>query len=963
MGMVKDPGSIVPPMMPASLMTMIHNPYIGIRGRGISGGLNRTNPPHQSMEALRNLLHVVPTDMEDEYGRSTNGNNHDNTRPPSRSFRYFDMDEKGVGDHHANDGSDTGRHSTMTPPSTSRFGVATRWPFLFPSSTAAAAVDVVVNTEKQRSRDDDYVDEYDDNLPPSLRPNRLHQQPQSPYPRTPVSPDETASHLAEGILRAYRDLALDEAVELHLALRYWTNRWERPLMSWLEAGPMVWSGGGYNHQAVGETVARIQAVLVRRLSTIGELQQHLLRAGWQRGVAQWGFLGGGGEWAAVAGTDGRMTKSRAGPGSGLQNRLGPSLLEDDLPQPAGFHRQNSESAMAMLHPPHVSSSGSTIAPAVGSSSDLQIVTGGFVPNNKKKKQKQKRKRKVSKRSRRHNELYYTNLFVKMKDGGRISKDDSALAQWSVDAMALVRREMHRASMGQITLPYSDNWSEVHVSASEGGANDPASSSNTLPAVVPAALPAWASVALAPLRRASYSALMEDDLVSTDDDDDDDDDHDEAVVVEEEEEDGDDEEGYQNGLGDESESDIEGKATQKNNMMLRTKHRMQHSRSYGNRLSTVGHQNKRGDRPKPQKVTICDLNLLVNEVSGILDVMEDVIDVQRGRRLDKLKPPSWYRQYWFVSALVAPSVVYVVYKLAIKRDGWNLLKYASQKILNFFDEHVVRPCFAIYHELTKGTESISDRAARDTAIITLKQMILSWLDENYPEMSESQKWDVADKMDISLIEAMKERNMKTIYELNSVIRMSFIEAQFIKKEMMNALVALDDMQASTNFNMNLAAITPFVLLMWTAKRVFSYVVYTTFKWGKSREETYASIFRCVTEMERLLIMRNNPPSPPVRHHGDSLLDTSSCGTAPAGDSVLDSDDLGMLMLHIHEIRTILWDERRRFSNNVLRSVSEDLAELSGERGALSVRQQLLIVERMNRSYTFMRPTSSSSYSTG
>jgi hypothetical protein len=38
-------------------------------------------------------------------------------------------------------------------------------------------------------------------------------------------------------VRAYRDLVLDEAVELHQALRFWAERWERPVLSWLEAGP------------------------------------------------------------------------------------------------------------------------------------------------------------------------------------------------------------------------------------------------------------------------------------------------------------------------------------------------------------------------------------------------------------------------------------------------------------------------------------------------------------------------------------------------------------------------------------------------------------------------------------------------------------------------------------------------------------------------------------------------------
>jgi len=57
------------------------------------------------------------------------------------------------------------------------------------------------------------------------------------HQRKPVSDAETASQVAEGTIRALRDLALDEAVELHASLRYWSERWERPVLSWLEAGP------------------------------------------------------------------------------------------------------------------------------------------------------------------------------------------------------------------------------------------------------------------------------------------------------------------------------------------------------------------------------------------------------------------------------------------------------------------------------------------------------------------------------------------------------------------------------------------------------------------------------------------------------------------------------------------------------------------------------------------------------
>ena len=260
---------------------------------------------------------------------------------------------------------------------------------------------------------------------------------------------------------------------------------------------------------------------------------------------------------------------------------------------------------------------------------------------------------------------------------------------------------------------------------------------------------------------------------------------------------------------------------------------------------------------------------------------------------------------------------------------------------------------------KGTENISDREARKVTIENLKVMIRNWLDENFPNMPATERAKRAEAMDMSLIEARKSESLKTIYEINNVIRMSFIEAQFIKKvseqfdissflswilcshlataskEMMNALLALDEMQASNNINMNMAAVTPAVLLLYTAQKAFQFFFYALFKLGKSREETYGSFLHVLIEMERLLVMRDNPPTPPILSAEDnSRKQQESISQVTAGeDNILGEDDLGMLMLHIHELRTILWQDRRRFSSDMIRSIAEDLAELAGERGKL------------------------------
>jgi hypothetical protein len=168
-------------------------------------------------------------------------------------------------------------------------------------------------------------------------------------------------------------------------------------------------------------------------------------------------------------------------------------------------------------------------------------------------------------------------------------------------------------------------------------------------------------------------------------------------------------------------------------------------------------------------------------------------------------------------------------------------------------------------------------------------------------------------------------------------------------MMYALHAMDEMMSANDINMNIAAITPAVMLIYASMRIFRFFFYALLRPGESREEIYATFRFVLTDIERLLVMRFNPPNPSL-----ARFDTGDQVASNSGKpSVLCSDDLGMLMLLIHECRNIIWRNKRRFSPSIIQSVSEDLAELAGERGAVSVEQQLRIVDRMCRTYPFLK----------
>ena len=178
--------------------------------------------------------------------------------------------------------------------------------------------------------------------------------------------------------------------------------------------------------------------------------------------------------------------------------------------------------------------------------------------------------------------------------------------------------------------------------------------------------------------------------------------------------------------------------------------------------------------------------------------------------------------------------------------------------------------------------------------------------------------------------------------------------------MSALVAMDELMSSNEINAKIAAMTPAFILLYGARSVFRFCFYALLKFGKSREETYQSFRHTILDIERLLTMRDNPPDAPPPLSGllpsvspRKAINTAQSTRENSQGNVLDANDLGMLMLHVHECRKLLWEDRKRFSASEVRNVTEDLAELSGERGPVSVQQQLAIIARMCRTYSFLK----------
>lgn len=338
----------------------------------------------------------------------------------------------------------------------------------------------------------------------------------------------------------------------------------------------VWaSAEGYNHRSVGNQVAQIQAVLARRCAAIGELQEHLLRAGWQRGVAQWGVLGQGAQWAPVApGIDGSMAADEQ-----QQQQQRPSSSED------GSESPDFDDAIRM--------DGSQM-----SASDARTPGAGS------------------------RATAAANVVVRKRDGGGIFIDDpSFLAQWSVEAIFLVRKQLRRAGNGLIAIPYDTNWIDTAsdtaaasaLSSNDAAADDSPEEVLITPAEEPSQrmLPLWAC-------ENPGSNKTESDR------------------------------GKDDGIGLEPTS------------------------------GGLAH------------LTITDLPLMMDEVTQLLDIMEDVVAVQRCRRLERLRPPSWLRRNWYSVVTGLPLCFWLVYK------GYttDLIRQGIRQVKIFFRERLYDPLVAM-----------------------------------------------------------------------------------------------------------------------------------------------------------------------------------------------------------------------------------------------------------------------------
>ena len=387
-----------------------------------------------------------------------------------------------------------------------------------------------------------------------------------------------------------------------------------------------------------------------------------------------------------------------------------------------------------------------------------------------------------------------------------------------------------------------------------------------------------------------------------------------------------------------------------------------------------------------RIEIVDVKGMCEEVEALVDCMDSYMECQRERRLEKLRGLGGWRRRWYYIFAIPVFLTGAV----MVRHRWGEIKDMMEKVMvkmnTFYIEHVKEPIDYLYTEFftSKVRDKITDRAALEETRNALKRMLHTWHEDTYPNMKVEERVKRSDGMDVSLIEAEFEEGVttKTIQNIitGDIVRMSLIEMQFLKKELLTAMGAIDDLMEANEFNIRVGSMVPAGVGIWFLRKVARGAYYMLVPGTRrSKRETHETLRAAVLDIERLLVMRDHPPPPPQRLQvgkykerirsgsvekepmvGLSFDDDGAGGGAGGtgvvkgeGEVTLNENDWGMVVLLLHEAQTLLWREQRRFNKREIPNLFEDLAEIAGERGPVSVKQQLQILGRMARTYEFLQ----------
>lgn len=309
-----------------------------------------------------------------------------------------------------------------------------------------------------------------------------------------------------------------------------------------------------------------------------------------------------------------------------------------------------------------------------------------------------------------------------------------------------------------------------------------------------------------------------------------------------------------------------------------------------------------------------------------------------------RPPSKIRQRWLQVATMAICLTaggfWVVNNQKEFQAGIAAMRAALQDFLN---EHMIEPLQAIFGEVVLNQKpEIQDAMALLDTKESLRRMLSDFVKDTNPKVSPVEMKRIMDEMDMSVVSLQYEKQLGAAVKnlmTGDIIRMLLIQVQFIKKELMVAMGAIDELMHANQLNLQILATIPTFLAFGGLYKLVTSAFHMIYKRMSDR------LYYDSSEIAGFL--RNN------LRDIERLLNKQNRGSGVSDEAVLGVRDLGFLILLLHQLRDLFEAYRALFQEEEQQRFEEDLDDLIGE--GLLVSQQLAVIQRMYHSHPFLYST--------
>ncbi|CAK4138392.1 unnamed protein product [Aphanomyces euteiches] len=325
-------------------------------------------------------------------------------------------------------------------------------------------------------------------------------------------------------------------------------------------------------------------------------------------------------------------------------------------------------------------------------------------------------------------------------------------------------------------------------------------------------------------------------------------------------------------------------------------------------------------------------------------------------------PRFLRRRWWHLSIGAFGLAMGTVYLARNRRELTQLAFTMHKgIRDFIVDHMIEPITNIVGEVLLNKKAlIQDPMALSDSKESLQRMLADFIHDTNPTMPLEEQKALVANMDMSVVSLQYEKELpKAVRNLitGDIVRMMLIQIQFIKKELMVAMKAIDELMDANQLNMQMMATLPMFVAVGgayyavknTSKLIFRFTSSAIYEDPKT---VAAQMRYMLRDIERLLNMQNQSPLDNFSINSQPSSGTLSPLLRATGEAgtTLGVRDMGYLVVVLDQLQTLFERNRGYFDEDEQKRFEEDLNDLVGEN--LLVSQQLAVIARMHHSHAFL-----------